>query len=147
MAIPSTTTVHGSVIPAKASRDVTNKDFKIKGFSYPLVATPGSGDFSKSSGLILVKSMLTNLIKTQRGERFMLPDYGVNLRRFLMEPLDEATFGLIKEEITLSVRRHLKFLSLTKVQAFETRGGGINVKLFCSLKDAQANNFEVGVRI
>ena len=147
MAIPSTTTVHGSVIPAKAGRDVTNKDFKIKGFSYPLVANPGSGYFSRSSGLTLVKSMLKNLIKTQRGERFMLPDYGANLKRFLMEPLDGVTFGLIKEEITLSVRRHLKFLSLTKIQAFETKGGDISVKLFCSLRDAQANNFDVGVRI
>lgn len=147
MAIPTTTLLYGKVIPAKASRDATLKDNKITGLVYPPPSTPGKGYFSKSSGLGLIRSSLTSLIKTDRGERFMRPDYGCNLRKFLMEPLDQTTFGLIKEEIEISVRRYLRSVSIGKIQAFETKSNNINVKLFASVKDAAGSNFNVGIRI
>lgn len=77
----------------------------------------------------------------------MLPDYGCNLRRFLMEPLDEITFRLIKEEIEISIGKYLKAISIGKIQAFETDQNNIDVKLYCSVRDAQGTNFGVGVRI
>ena len=147
MAIPTTTTTYGKIIPAKASRDATLKDSKITGLIYPPKLSPGKGYFSKSSGLGLIKSSLTSLIKTDRGERFMRPDYGCNLRKFLMEPLDQTTFSLIKEEIEISVRRYLRSVSIGKIQAFETRSNNISVKLFASVRDAAGSNFDVGIRI
>ena len=147
MAVPTTTNLYGKVIPAKAYRETTLKDNKTTGLIYPPQVSPGNGYFSKSSGLGLIKSSLTSLIKTDRGERFMRPDYGCNLRKFLMEPLDETTFSLIKEEIETSVRRYLSSVSIGKIQVFETKSNMINVKLFASVRDAAGSNFGVGVKI
>lgn len=77
----------------------------------------------------------------------MLPDYGCNLRKFLMEPLDKTTFTLIKEEVETSIRRYVGIVNLDKIQAVETRSNNINVKVFCSAKDSVSTNFDVGVRI
>ena len=147
MAIPTSTILYGTTIPAKAARDVTLKDSKTTGLVYPPPANPSRGYFSKSSGLGLIRSSLTALIKTDRGERFMRPDYGCSLRKFLMEPLDQTTFGLIKEEIEISVRRYLRSVSIGKIQAFETKSNNINVKLFASVRDVGGSNFDVGIRI
>ena len=147
MAIPTTTVTYGKLIPPKAQRDATLKDTKISGFIYPPVANHANGYFSKSSGLQLIRSSLRSLIKTDLGERFMLPDYGCNLRKFLMEPLDESTFRLIKEEIETSVSKYLKAVKIGKLQVFETNQNNINVKLYCSLVDTMGSNFGVGVRI
>ena len=147
MAIPTSTTTYGKLIPPKASREVTLKDAKLYGFKYPPQASPGNGYFSKSSGLDLIQSSIRSLVRTERGERFMLPDYGCNLRKFLMEPMDETTFRLIKEEIEVSFRKYLRAIKIGKLQIFETKQFNIDVKLFCSLADAKGSNFGVGVRI
>tara|TARA_R110002124_G_scaffold164319_1_gene331704 strand:+ start:9791 stop:10234 length:444 start_codon:yes stop_codon:yes gene_type:complete len=147
MATPTTTVTYGNIIPPKSIRDITLKDNKLIGFKYPFVAAPGNGNFSKSSGLDLIRSSIRSLLRTERGERFMLPDYGCNLRKFLMEPMDETTFRLIKEEIQTSFRKYLRQVSVSKIQVFETRQNNIEVKLFCSLRDAKGSNFGVQVRI
>jgi len=147
MAIPTTTNTYGKLTPAKAAREATLQENKISGFIYPPVANPANGYFSKSSGLALIRSSLRSLIRTERGERFMLPDYGCNLRKFLMEPLDEITFRLIKDEIETSIGKYLKAVKIGKLQVFETDQNNINVKLYCSLADTRGVNFGVGVRI
>lgn len=147
MAIPTSTQTYGKLLPPKALRDVTLKDSKIKGFIYPPKASPGSGYFSKASGMDVINSSIRSLVRTERGERFMLPEYGCNLRKFLMEPMDEVTFRLIKEEIEVSFRRYLKSIRIGKIQVFETKQHNIDVKLFCSFMDARGTNFGVGVRI
>lgn len=147
MAIPTTTTVYGKSIASEQERYVTLKDFKLTGLVYPPKLAPGKGYFSKSSGLELIKSSIKSLVRTERGERFMLPDYGCNLRKFLMEPLDQTTFSMIKEEVETSIRKYLGAVNLDKIQAFETRSNNINVRVFCSAKDTGASNFDVGIRI
>ena len=147
MAIPTSTTTYGKLIPPKASRDATLKDNKIYGFKYPPQPTPGKGYFSKSSGLDVITSSIRSLVRTEKGERFMLPDYGCNLRKFLMEPMDETTFRLIKEEIEVSFRKYLRAIKIGKLQIFETKQFNLDVKLFCSLADVKGSNFGVGVRI
>jgi len=77
----------------------------------------------------------------------MRPDYGCNLRKFLMEPLDETTFSMIKEEIVTAIRRYLSTVSIGKLQVFETRTGQLKVNLFCAVRDAISTAFSIGVRI
>jgi len=147
MPISDTIELFGQTAAPSVLRSSTGQTRKIQGFSYPIVSDPGNGYFTKGSGLGLIKAMVSNLIRTSKGERFMLPDYGANLRKFLMEPLDEVTFNLIREEIEIPVRKYLPFLSLSKIQVFETRGNNINVKLFLSFKDAKSVSFDVGIRV
>ena len=77
----------------------------------------------------------------------MRPDYGCNLRKFLMEPLDAVTFSLIKEEIVIAIRRYLSTVSLGKVQVFETVDSNLKVNLFCNYRNLTSTSFNVGVRI
>lgn len=147
MAISNNVTTYGKVAPSTIQDATTLKSPRLQGLNYPIPKNPKNGYFSKSTNLELVKSNLSSLIKTERGERFMRPDYGCNLRKFLMEPLDETTFSLIKEEIVTSIRRYLSTVSIGKLQVFETRSGQLKVNLFCSVKDAIASAFNVGVRV
>lgn len=147
MAITNTTKTYGSILPSPIRRPVTLQDPKITGLVYPIPPNPKNGYFSKMSGLALVRSNLSSLVRTERGERFMRPDYGCNLRKFLMEPLDEVVFSLIKEEIVTAIRRYLSTVSIGKLQVFETRDSNIKINLFCSLRDAVATSFNIGVRV
>jgi phage baseplate assembly protein W len=147
MAIPDDTNIYGKVLPKKSEKEITLKDALVKGFKYPFKETNNNGYFSKSTGLSLVKSMVKSFIRTNRGERFMLPDYGADLQKYLMEPLDQETFKLIKDEIESSVRKYLSILQLNKLQIFENRDSSLVVKLFVGLKDSNSTNFNVEVRI
>jgi len=132
-------TQFGQVAPKKVLDSTTLQSPKLTGLGYPIETSPTNGYFSKSN--------LKTLIRTERGERFMRPDYGCNLRKFLMEPLDDTTFSLIKEEVVTSIRRYLRTVSMNKIQVFETRGGQLRVNLFCAVRNARASAFDVGVRI
>jgi phage baseplate assembly protein W len=147
MAIPNQTSVYGKIIPPSSKNTVTLKVAKEIGFKYPFQSSPKKGYFSKSSGLELIKSNLIQLIKTSKGERFMLPEYGCNLRNYLMEPLDETTFNEVKIQIQESVARYLKQVSILKLQVFETDTSLMNVKLVCGIRNEDLVNFEVGINV
>lgn len=147
MAIPSTTTIYGKILPNTSKKLVSNKIDKEIGFKYPIQEGSNSGYFSKSSGIELVRSEIKSLIKTIRGERFMLPDYGCNVRKYLMEPIDQTLFNEIKNDISQSVSKYLGKVQLDKLQVFERNGNIVNIKLFCSLKEDQVINFIVGIDV
>tara|TARA_Y100000004_G_scaffold134811_1_gene152500 strand:+ start:128 stop:571 length:444 start_codon:yes stop_codon:yes gene_type:complete len=140
-------TTYGNVAPPVIRRPTVLQDPKLQGLNYPIPKNPKNGYFSKASNLNLIKSNLSSLIRTERGERFMRTDYGCNLRKFLLEPLDEALFAAIKEEVVLSVRRYLSTVAVNKIQVFETRSSQLRVNLFCSVKDAISSAFSIGVRV
>jgi phage baseplate assembly protein W len=147
MVISTSVNTYGVRTSQSIERPIVLKERRLSGLNYPIPKNPTEGYFSKSTNLQLIRSNLRSLIKTERGERFMRPDYGCNLRKFLMEPLDEATFNLIKEEITVSIRRYLSTVSLRKIQVIESDTGNLNVSLFCALRDSIATAFNIGVRI
>jgi phage baseplate assembly protein W len=147
MTLSNNVTVYGNV-PSNQIQETTTSDvFKLTGLIYPIPTDPKNGYFSKSSNVSLIKSNLKSLIKTIRGERFMRPDYGCNLKRFLMEPLDETLFNMIKEEIVISIRRYLRTVSIEKIQVFETRDSELKVNLYCTIKDASLTSFDIGVKV
>jgi phage baseplate assembly protein W len=147
MAIPEETDIYGFILPDKSKEQVLDRDALIKGFEYPPEPNDTKGYFSKSTGLKLAKSMLKSFIRTNRGERFMVTDYGVNLQQYLMEPLDGTTFRLIKEEIETSIRKYLRLFKISKLQVFETRTGALLIRLYVSLNDIEAGGFNIEVRI
>lgn len=147
MAIPLTTTVYGKSPLNPTKNTTTKKVEKLTGFAYPFEENPKRGYYSKSNGIELLRANLRQLIRTEKGERFMLPEYGCNLKRFLMEPLDETTFNEVKNTIKESIARYLGKVQITKLQVFETASGAINIKLFCSYKDEEFTRFETEIRI
>ena len=153
MALNQTIETYGSQLPKSSSvlnkRQIT-KDY---GFAFPLGDIDSGKFLAKSSNLELVKGQLKQLLFTSRGERVMLPSYGTNLRGFLMEPLDQATFSQIRREISESFLRYAKNVSLDKLQIFpgstSTPQGGnfIIIKLFCTLLIEDKISFDLTINI
>lgn len=68
-----------------------------------------------STGRASVKSQLTFLLLTNKGERWYNPDFGTNLRRFIFEPNDNVTWGDVQAEIELAVARFIPNLSIVSM--------------------------------
>lgn len=143
MSLPTTTTIHGKIYDNRVYNDLVFQGTKIYGFKYPIPTDPKKGYFTKSNSLELVRSNLSQLLKTSRGERFMLPLYGCNLKKYLMEPLDEALFASIRDEILYSLRNYTRNINIDKIQIFEDGDYGLRVSLFCTLIEDKYNKFEI----
>lgn len=153
MALNQTTERYGSQLPKSSSllnKRKTDKDF---GFAFPLGDIYSGKFLAKSSNLQLVKGQLKQLLFTNRGERVMLPSYGTNLRRFLMEPMDQATFSQIKIEILESFSKYARNVSVDKIQIFpgstSTPQGGnfLIIKLYCTLNIEDKISFDITLNI
>lgn len=65
----------------------------------------------------LVSNLLL-LLLTEEGERFYMPDYGINLKKYIFEPNDQVTQKEITEEIKDRVKRFIPELTITNVEFF-----------------------------
>lgn len=123
------------------------------GFKYPLSNPDGGSFLKKSSGLDLIVSNLQQLLLTTRGERVMLPNFGTNLKNYLMEPLDQILLSQIRKEIIESVQAYATNVEVDKIQIFPvdnadlSGGHAMYINLFCSIKENENLSFEVKVRI
>lgn len=61
-------------------------------------------------------SNLMLLLMTERGERYYMPEYGINLRRHIFEPNDGLTHSQIEEEIKDNVKRFIPELTIVGVE-------------------------------
>jgi phage baseplate assembly protein W len=156
------TTKYGTALPVITEKGVGSK-YKAKiGCTYPLVVdidrVVDSGSirpsrqpayFGKSSELSLVRNNLRQLLLTERGERVMLPDYGVSVRQFLFEPLDQITYMLIRRDILSTIAKYMsivKVLSL-KVYTPSFQSHQLVVSLTLQLLDESLDIFDVEVKI
>jgi len=68
----------------------------------------------------------------------MLPNYGCRLRKFLFQPLDEATFTQIKDEIKFSFSNYIVGASIKRIAVFPLGesgpAGGNSMKVVLSLQ-------------
>jgi hypothetical protein len=66
---------------------------------------PGQSNFALNFTTVdQTKTNLMNLLLTQKGERFMQPNFGTDLRRILFEPNDERIESRIKQEKVSTIR-------------------------------------------
>ena len=59
-------------------------------------------DFDKSA----IKNSLRNLFNTKPGERFLFPNYGLNLYQFMFEPITNSVAQMIGEQIVKSIEAY-----------------------------------------
>jgi phage baseplate assembly protein W len=153
MAINTTSEIYGIQTPKPAQFSVKRKSTKNYGFKFPISDPAQGGYLKKSSEVDLVKSQLRQLLLTSRGERVMLPNYGTNLKNYIMEPLDQSTLSSIRREVLESFSSYATNVNVNKIQVFPgqtealTGGNIIILKIFCSLKDEDAVSFEIKVDI
>jgi phage baseplate assembly protein W len=94
--------------------------------------------FKDTTNKEAVKSDLLHLIMTNKGERLYLPEFGTNIRKFLMEPNDNITLGNIENEIQESVNKFMPFLSINMVSVINESPNsvyGVRINIGYSVKD------------
>lgn len=151
MVKPTTTTTYGVLDTShkKASASHVGKSF---GLAFPTGKKVEKGFFQKESGLALVKGNLKQLLQTERGERAM-SNFGVSLKKYLFEPMDQITFRRISSEVTYQVGKYLPEVEILKlnVRPLDKYGSegyqGIRIVLIGRMKDALGLNFDVKVDI
>jgi hypothetical protein len=153
MAANQTVSVYGKIPPRYIIQGSTSKKQEVYGLGFPLGSSSDGNFFSKKSGVSLIKDAVQQLLRTERGERVMLPNFGCNLRKFLFQPLDESTFEGIKREIQFSFKNYIVGANISKLAVFPTGeagpAGGNSLKVVLSLKleSADLEIFDVEVDI
>ena len=98
-----------------------------------------------------IKGRLILLLCTNPGERPFLCDYGVGLKKFLFEPLDDTTLRQIRTKIVQQMGRWEPNISVLNIAIDVTDYGPpaaimINMKLELKpTKDRQTLSFPIGV--
>jgi phage baseplate assembly protein W len=64
---------------------------------------------------LAIKADLLHLLLTNKRERLYMPDFGVNLKKYLFEQNDGFTSSLIKEEISVAIKKYIPNLQLTEL--------------------------------
>ena len=100
---------------------------------------PGQSNFALNFTTVdQTKTNLMNLLLTQKGERFMQPNFGTDLRRILFEPNDERIESRIKQEIVDAVNYWLPYISIDKLETVRKSKSideySVNVVIGFSLK-------------
>ena len=154
MAANQNVNVYGTVAPRYLEQIPTAQRRAVFGLNFPLGEKKTEGGFfQKNSGNRMIRDAVRQLLSTTRGERIMLPKFGCNLRKFLFQPLDEATFEDIKREIMFSFRHYIVGANIKKIAVFPTGdagpAGGNSLKIFLTLQlnSADLEIFDVEVDI
>lgn len=89
----------------------------------PLTKDPRDGyTLNKTYEEVTIQN-LKMLVLTSPGERIMYPDFGVGLRNFLFENVDERTYSRIRERIREQVSQYLPFISIQEINISEIDEG------------------------
>ena len=103
---------------------IVDKDTKILvGIDLPFTRSNTYGYFSPTLTTVdAVKNNIRSLLNTEQGERLMQPTIGLNLKKFLFEPITEETNLLIEDEIVNTFKLWLPFVNIKdlKITSEET---------------------------
>ena len=93
-----------------------------------------NGYFSTSADKKLVKENMQQILLTNPGERIMLPDFGVGLRRYLFEMNDEQLATVIREKIVTQIARYEPLADIIDIQ-FKQQENEMKIRITYRLKD------------
>ncbi len=97
------------------------------GLKYPMVGENGLLFSSNSVTLDQIKTDLIMLLLTTKGERYMLPDYGTNVKRVLFETDENNIIDILDEEIHEAVT---KWLPIVIINNIDVRRDTVDEHLF-----------------
>lgn len=129
------------------------------GASYPiigLVSDPNGRPkkrqiFNKVQGVKLARSNIMQFIKTDKGERVMQPEFGMNLKRYLFEHMDQTLFSNMTKDISASINAFFPSFKILKISVSEhtkntnVNGLSLNLSLFDSILGPEP--IEIGAKI
>jgi|ETNvirenome_6_85_1030632.scaffolds.fasta_scaffold10374_2 phage baseplate assembly protein W len=122
MSIESTT-IYGVIPGETAKKEATGEGSlsPILGVCFPLSKKEevSPNIFLKARGMDLIKSMVRQFVKTERGERVMLPNFGLSLKRFLFEPITPDLILNIENEIYTGFAQYLPQVRILNLQVMD----------------------------
>ena len=140
-------------VDPQIGQGITAKENKIYGFGFPVGSQKGQGFFFRQSELALLKNNIHQLLLTDKGERIMVPSYGLSLKQYLFQPLDKITVENISNEIKDQMAAFIPQAKITKLEISEVNkinymgGHGIFIKLHLVATDLNNTIFTVGAEI
>lgn len=149
------TNVYGTKPAVSEKRKVTDTNPQIIGMPFPIGASGSNNYINKVTGLKLAKNNLRQLLSTEKGERVMLPEYGVSLRKYLFAPLDNQTVAGIRDDILTAINTYAKGVTVTQLFVYPDNQGGsvapdlnrIIVKLTGRIRAIKQSDFTIEVSI
>ena len=115
-----------------------NDDNIFIGLDLPIHKSSGKeGYFASTSTTIeAVKNNIRNILKTERGERLMQPRFGINLKKFLFEPMSEESVVNIQDEIINTFLVWLPFVEVRDIRVNSSRVGpnSLNLDIVFNIK-------------
>ena len=115
-----------------------NDDNIFIGLDLPIHKSSGpEGYFASTSTTIeAVKNNIRNLLNTERGERLMQPQFGINLKKFLFEPMSEESIVSIQDEILDTFQIWLPFVEIRDIQVNSSKVGlnSLNLNIVFNIK-------------
>ncbi len=105
----------------------------------PLKKDPIDGLYSMNKVPIdSIKQNLKMLLLTNPGERIMIPDYGVGLKRYLFEQKDQYTAAKIENKIVQQIEKYLSIVVIEQIiisgnEDMVGNENAINVRLIYSI--------------
>jgi phage baseplate assembly protein W len=90
-----------------------------------------NGDVNVVENLVAVKQSIMTIFNTPKGSRLFEPDFGMDVRRYLFEPLDGRSSSDLKEEVSTSINRfepRVTVLGITIGELSDVNGYSIEVR-------------------
>ena len=117
---PSTTPVFNTIV---------REQEKIYGLGWPNSKESEAPYFRKTSSSELIKGMMKQVIGTSKGERVMLPKFGVSIKEYLFEPFTKNIANTVAYEIRAQVQKYVpsvEILSVTVYSNENLKGYGLS---------------------
>lgn len=91
---------------------------KVYGLGWPNPKNPELPYFRKTSSSELIKGMVRQVIGTSKGERVMLPKFGVSIREYLFEPFTKNIATNVAYEIRTQVKKYVPSVEILSVTVY-----------------------------
>lgn len=124
------TDLHLDLVETRASTDIGTP-------------APQGKDIRVDKDMAAVINSVTNILNTSPGERFLVPEFGINLKKFLFQPVSEAVANSIGAAIITGLERWEPRLTVDHIKVLGNPFGSV-VKRFKSGIDARINSEEPG---
>jgi len=104
--------------------------------------------FSKQIGVRLIKNDVLQLIFTNPGERVYRPDYGIGIRTYLFEQLDDASVFELEARIRDQISIHERRISLDQLDIEQDRDESrLRILMVASLIQSPDEIFEINLNL
>lgn len=112
------------------------------GLTYPFGLT-GAPFGSTTTTLERIRSNIRVLLRTNIGERPMQPEFGIRIKEFLFEQIEEEDEQVIKDNIAVSIGRWIPEVILENVEVIQDVANSELSRLSVKIKFSLANNIDI----